>query len=292
VLGLKDLAAYEASGWWNCLIGRYANRLKNGVTLDGRHYPLAQDPDGVTLHGGRGASWGVRSWQVTAVDDATLALRLVSPDGDQGFPGTMTVDVTYRLTEDALRLDYAAISDAVTVVNLTNHIYFNLAGTGSVLRQRLQLNADAITPTDAYQIPTGEIAPVAGTAFDFRTPAAIGERVDSREPQMALARGLDHNFVLNKSTPDALEGAARLHDPESGITLELLTTEPGMQVYSTNNVKPGQFNADGKEIQKRDGLALETQHFPDSPNHPTFPSTLLRAKETFRSTTLFRFPGA
>jgi aldose 1-epimerase len=292
VLGLKDLAAYEASGWWNCLIGRYANRLKNGVTLDGRHYPLAQDANGVTLHGGRGASWGVRSWQVTAADDAMLALRLVSPDGDQGFPGTMTVDVIYRMTEDALRLDYAAATDATTVVNLTSHIYFNLTGAGSALQQQLQLNADAMTPTDLNQIPTGEIAPVAGTAFDFRAPAAIGMRVDCSEPQMALARGLDHNFVLNKSAPGTLEWAARLHDPESGITLELLTTEPGMQVYSTNNVKPGQFNADGAEIQKRDGLALETQHFPDSPNRPAFPSTLLQPGETFRSTTIFRFPAA
>jgi aldose 1-epimerase len=292
VLGLKDLSAYEASGWWNCLIGRYANRLKNGVTLEGRHYPLAQDANGVTLHGGRGASWGARSWQVTAASDAALGLRLISPDGDQGFPGTMTVDVTYRVTEDALRLDYAATADAVTVVNLTNHIYFNLAGAGSVLQQRLQLNADAITATDAHQIPTGEIASVAGTAFDFRAPAMIGERVDSSEPQMALARGLDHNFVLNKSGPGVLEWAARMHDPESGITLELLTTEPGVQVYSTNNVKPDQFNAEGVEIRKRDGLALETQHFPDSPNHPAFPSTLLAAGETFRSTTIFRFPAA
>jgi aldose 1-epimerase len=292
VLGLRDLAAYEASGWWNCLIGRYANRLKNGVTLEGKHYPLAQDANGITLHGGRGASWGARSWQVTAASDTALSLRLVSPDGDQGFPGTMTVDVTYRLTADALELDYAATADAVTVVNLTNHIYFNLAGAGSVLQQRLQLNADAVTQTDAHQIPTGELSALAGTAFDFRQPAIIGTRVDSSEPQMALARGLDHNFVLNGSTPGALEWAARLEDVQSGITLELLTTEPGMQVYSTNNVKPGQFNADGAEIRKRDGLALETQHFPDSPNHPGFPSTVLRAGETFRSTTVFRFRTA
>jgi aldose 1-epimerase len=289
VLGLADLAAYEASGWWNCLIGRYANRLKNGIALEGQHYPLAQDGNGVTLHGGRGASWGTRSWAVTSASDTELGLRLVSPDGDQGFPGAMTVDVTYRLTEDALRLDYAATTDRATVVNLTNHIYFNLAGSGSALQQQLQLNADAMTPTDTHQIPTGEIAPVAGTAFDFRAPTAIGARVDSDEPQMALARGLDHNFVLNKSSRGALEWAARLHDPESGITLELLTTEPGMQVYSTNNVKPGQFNADGAQIRKRDGLALETQHFPDSPNHPPFPSTLLRPGESFRSTTVFRF---
>jgi len=286
VLGLKDLAAYEANGWWNCLIGRYANRLKNGITVDGRHYPLAQDAHGVTLHGGRGQSWGARLWQVTAHSDTALALRLLSPDGDQGFPGAMTVDVTYTVTADALRLDYVAATDAPTVVNLTNHLYFNLAGAGSVLPQLLQLNADGVTLTDAQQIPTGEIASVAGTAFDFREPRAIGDHVDSSEPQMAIARGYDHNFVLNTSAP----WAARLSDPQSGICLELSTTEPGLQVYSTNNVKPGQFNAQGVEIQKRDGLALETQHFPDGPNRPGFPATLLKPGETFRSTTLFRFP--
>jgi aldose 1-epimerase len=290
ILGLKDVAAYEASGWWNCLIGRYANRLKDGVTVAGRHYPLAQDSHGVTLHGGRGQSWGARLWDVMQADDTTLKLHLVSPDGDQGFPGTMTVEVTYSLSEEGLRLDYAAAADAATVVNLTNHIYFNLAGSGSVSGQALQLNADGFTPTDTHQIPTGEIASVTGTAFDFREPKPVGEAVDSQEPQMALARGLDHNFVLNKSQPGALEWAARLHDIESGITLEVLTTEPGMQVYSTNNVKPGQFNAEAKEIQKRDGLALETQHYPDSPNRPAFSSTGLAPGETFRSTTIFRFP--
>jgi aldose 1-epimerase len=290
ILGLKDVAAYEASGWWNCLIGRYANRLKDGVTVAGKHYPLAQDGNGVTLHGGRGQSWGARLWEVTHADDTALKLRLVSPDGDQGFPGTMTVEVTYSLSEEGLRLDYAAATDAATVINLTNHIYFNLAGTGSVLRQALQLNADGFTPADTHQIPTGEIASVTGTAFDFREPKPVGEAVDSPEPQMALARGLDHNFVLNKSRPGALEWAARLHDSESRITLEVLTTEPGMQVYSTNNVKPGQFNAEAKEIQKRDGLALETQHYPDSPNRPAFPPTGLAPGETFRSTTIFRFP--
>jgi aldose 1-epimerase len=287
VLGLKDLAAYEASGWWNCLIGRYANRLRNGVTVDGRHYPLAQDAHGVTLHGGRGQSWGARVWQVTDTSHETVTLRLISPDGDQGFPGTVTVEVSYRVTENGLRLDYQATTDAATVINLTNHIYFNLAGSDSVLSQFLQLNADAITPTDERQIPNGQIMPVAGTAFDFHLPTPLGERVDRDEPQMALARGLDHNFVLNMTT--ALDWAARLRDPGSGITLEVLTTEPGIQVYSTNNVKPGQFNARGEEIQKRDGLALETQHFPDSPNQPEFPSTLLLREESFRSTTVFRF---
>jgi len=290
VLGLKDLAAYQASGWWNCLIGRYANRLKNGVTIAGRHYPLAQDAHGVTLHGGRGQSWGARLWTATQASDAVLSLRLVSPDGDQGFPGAVTVEVTYTAQENALRLDYVATTDAPTVINLTNHIYFNLSGQGSVLSQRLQLNADRVTETDAQQIPTGKIAPVKGTAFDLREPQAVGTMVDSSEPQMAIARGYDHNFVLSERAP--LDWAARLDDPQSGIRLELSTTEPGIQVYSTNNVKPGQFNAQGLEIQKRDGLALETQHFPDSPNQPEFPSTGLAPGDTFRSTTIFRFSKA
>jgi aldose 1-epimerase len=289
VLGLKDLAAYEASGWWNCLIGRYANRLKNGVTIDGKHYALSPDANGVTLHGGRGQSWGARVWDVIDQSPTSLRLRLASPDGDQGFPGALTTEVTYSVTADALHLDYFALAHAATVINLTNHIYFNLAGSGSVLPQTLQLNADAMTPTDSLQIPTGQIAPTANTPFDFQAPAAIGTRVDCDNPQMALARGLDHNFVLNKSAPAALDWAVRMQDPDSGLMLEVLTTEPGIQVYSTNNVKPNQFNSDGAEIGKRDGLALETQHFPDSPNQPGFPSTWLEPGASFRSTTIFRF---
>lgn len=287
VLGLKDLAAYEASGWWNCLIGRYANRLKDGVTIAGRHYPLAQDANGVTLHGGRGQSWGARVWDIIGVSRTGLALRLESPDGDQGFPGAMAVEVTFSVTDNALRLDYQAVTDAPTVVSLTNHVYFNLAGAGSVLPQRLQLNADAITATNQLQIPTGDLLKVDGTAFDFRQPHAIGDRVDSSEPQISLAGGYDHNFVLNKTAP--LDWAARLSDPESGIQMELLTTEPGLQVYSGNNIKPGQINHRGEQMHRRDGLALESQHFPDSPNRPQFPSTSLEPGAVFRSTTIFRF---
>jgi aldose 1-epimerase len=288
VLGLKDLAAYEASGWWNCLIGRFANRLKNGFTLDGTHYQPPQDDHGVTLHGGRASSWGTRIWDVVHANDTALTLRLTSAGGDQSFPGTVTVEVTYTVSSDALRLNYCATTDAPTPINLTNHLYFNLAGSGTVTSQTLQLNADHVTPTDAQQIPTGEIASVAGTAFDFRKAKPIGVDVDSVEPQMLIARGYDHNFVLKKSAPDALELAARMTD--GAVTLEVLTTEPGMQVYSTNNVRPGQFNTAGAEIQKRDGLALETQHFPDAPNKPGFPPAVLRPGETFHSTTIFRFP--
>jgi aldose 1-epimerase len=289
VLGLNELAAYEASGWWNCLIGRYANRLKDGIAVEDRHFILNPDANGITLHGGRGFSWGSRLWDVTAQSDTRLCLKLISPDGDQGFPGTVTAEVTYSISGDALRIDYAAVTDAPTVINLTNHIYFNLVGEGSVLAQQLQLNADRITPTDTLQIPTGELAAVAGTPFDFRAPHAIGERLDATDPQLVLAGGYDHNFVLNKSTPGALEWAARLRDPNSGIQLELQTTEPGLQVYSGNNIRPGRFNSRGEPMQPRDGLALETQHFPDSPNQPQFPSTLLLPGQEFRSTTLFRF---
>lgn len=286
VRGLADLAAYEASGWWNCLIGRYANRIRAGFTLDGVHYPLLPDANGVTLHGGRGHSWGTRLWEVVEAADDRLRLRLVSPDGDQGFPGRVTVDVAYAVADGALRLDYAATTDAATPLNLTNHVYFNPAGGGTVLAQLLTLNADRFTPTDALQIPTGELAAVAGTAFDFRVPAAIGTRADADEPQMRLARGLDHNFVLNR-TGDGVALAARLEDPASGRAVEVWTTEPGIQVYSTNNVTD-QRDAAGRTIPPRGGLALETQHFPDSPNQPDFPGTILRPGGIFRSTTLFR----
>jgi aldose 1-epimerase len=247
-----------------------------------------QNEFGVTLHGGRGQSWGTRILEVVSADDAALRLRLLSPDGDQGFPGNLTVTVTYTLTPgNELRLDYEAVTDAATPVNLTNHTYFNLAGQGAVTQQLLQLNADHVTPTDEKQIPTGEIARVDGTAFDFRIPTPIGARVDSAEPQMTLARGYDHNVVLNKSTP--LDWAVRMSDPASGRRMEVLTTEPGMQVYSTNNVNGSQVNAAGQVIRPREALALETQHFPDSPNKAAFPATILVPGETFRSTTIFRF---
>jgi aldose 1-epimerase len=291
VLGLADLAAYEAKAWFNCLIGRYANRLKNGYRLDGRHYRLAADEHGVTLHGGRPLSWGIRPWTVTAASEAALSLRLVSPDGDQGFSGTLTVDVTYAVTaKGALKLDYRATTDAPTPVNLTNHLYFNLAGHGSAEGHILQIEADAITATDADQVPTGQLLAVDGTAFDFRNPMALGARLRANEPQLRIARGYDHNYVLKKSRMGALEKAVTLRSPD-GMTLRLSTTEPGIQVYSTNNVNGTLLDADGQMIRMGDGLALETQHFPDSPNQPDFPSTILRPGEVFTSTTVFAFEG-
>ncbi len=274
ILCQKDVQAIEASGPMSALTGRYANRIGHGFTLDGKHYDLAQDAHGVTLHGGRpGYSTRILATERTFQrnTEAGVTLRLVSPDGDQGFPGTLTLDVTYTLTDNNdFRIDYKATTDKTTVVNFTNHTYYNLAGNGSgnVENQVMTIMADQVTPTDAWQVPTGEFTDVAGTAFDFRTPTPIGAHLRSSEPQMLIGRGYDHNYVLKKSKPGALELAARITDPVSGRTLELSTTEPGVQVYSANNLNGGAVSGAGTTLRATDGLALETQHFPDSPNHP------------------------
>lgn len=295
VFGLKDLKGIETYGAMNALMGRYANRIGHGVTIDGTHYDLAQDAHGVTLHGGR-PSYStrilatVRTFQNAT--EAGVTLRLISPDGDQGFPGAVALDVTYTLTDNNdFRIDYHATTDKATVVNFTNHTYYNMAGngSGSVENQILTLFADQITPTDPYQVPTGELTNVAGTPFDFRAPTSIGAHIRSSDPQMLIGRGYDHNYVLRKSKPGALELAARITDPVSGRTLELSTTEPGVQVYSANNLNGGAVSAAGTTLRATDGLALETQHFPDSPNHPNFPSTELRPGQIFTSTTLMHF---
>jgi aldose 1-epimerase len=293
VLGLADLKAYEASGGLNSLIGRYANRIKGGFTIVGHHYALPGNANGVTLHSGR-PFYGALVWSAQTVRDADRAgvtLSHVSPDGEQGFPGAMRIQVTYTLNDaNELRLDYEASTDKPTVVNLTNHVYFNLAGNGSgdVYGQQLQVLADQYTPTDADQVPTGELAPVGGTALDFRQLTAIGAHVRSSEQQMLYARGYDHNFVLRKPGGDPLPLAVRLYDPASGRLLEVRTTEPGVQVYSGNHFNGAVTSAVGTTIRQGDGLALETEHFPNSPNEPRFPSTLLRPGETLRSSTVFR----
>jgi aldose 1-epimerase len=295
ILCQKDLKAIEATGPMSALTGRYANRIAHGFTLDGKHYDLAMDRNGVTLHGGR-PGYSSRVLQtVKTFKTATTAgvvLRLVSPDGDQGFPGTLTLDLTYTLTDNNdFRIDYRATTDKPTVLNLTNHTYYNLAGNGSgnVEKQTLQVIADQVTPTDAFQVPTGEFSPVAGTALDFRTPKPIGRDLRSTEPQMIIGQGYDHNFVLKKSKPDALELAARITDPASGRTLELSTTQPGVQVYSSNHLNGTAVTAAGTVLRATDGLALETQHHPDSPNKANFPSTELRPGQVFTSTTQMHF---
>jgi aldose 1-epimerase len=292
VLGLADLKAYETTGALNSLIGRYANRIKGGFTIDGHHYDLTANPKGITLHSGR-PFYGALVWAGQTVHDekrAGVVLSRVSPDGEQGFPGEMHINVTYSLDEaNDLRLDYEATTDKPTVVTLTNHVYFNLAGNGSgdVYGQQLQVMADQYTPTDADQVPTGELAPVAGTALDFRQFTPIGAHLRSSEPQMLYAQGYDHNFVLRKPAGDPLPLAVRMYDPVSGRVLELSTTEPGVQVYSANHMNGAVVSAVGTTIRQGDGLALETEHYPNSPNEPRFPSTLLRPGETLRSTTVF-----
>jgi len=293
ILCQKDFKGIEASGPMSALTGRYANRLLHGFTLEGKHYDLQANPAGVTLHGGQPA-YSRRILQTVGTfqhgNDAGVTLRLVSPDGDQGFPGTLTVDLTYTLTDNNdFRMEYKATTDKPTVVNLTNHTYYNLAGAGSVESQVMTIMADQTTPTDVNQIPTGEMTNVAGTALDFRSPKPIGRDLRSSEPQMLIGRGYDHNFVLRKSKPGALELAARVSDPASGRTLELSTTEPGVQIYSSNGLPGSAVNALGLTMRTGDGIALETQHYPDSPNHPNFPSTLLKPGETFTSATVMHF---
>ena len=295
ILCQRDLAGIEASGPMSALTGRYANRIGHGFTLDGKHYDLTQNPQGVTLHGGPPPySRRILPLENTFqhASDAGVTFRLVSPDGDQGFPGTLTIEVTYTLTDNNdFRIDYRATTDKDTVVNLTNHTYYNVAGNGSgnVENQIFTLMSDQVTPTDQYQVPTGAVMNVAGTPFDFRQPTPIGAHIRSSDPQMLIGRGYDHNYILRKSRPGALELAARLTDPVSGRTLELSTTEPGVQVYSSNNLNGGAVSGAGTTLRATDGLALETQHYPDSPNKPNFPSTELKPGETYTSTTLMHF---
>ena len=295
ILCQRDLAGIEASGPMSALTGRYANRIGHGITLDGKHYDLTQNANGVTLHGGPPPySRRILPLENTFqhASDAGVTFRLVSPDGDQGFPGTLTIEVTYTLTDNNdFRIDYRATTDKDTVVNLTNHTYYNVAGNGSgnVENQIFTLMSDQVTPTDQYQVPTGAVMNVAGTPFDFRQPTPIGAHIRSSDPQMLIGRGYDHNYILRKSRPGALELAARLTDPVSGRTLELSTTEPGVQVYSSNNLNGGAVSGAGTTLRATDGLALETQHYPDSPNKPNFPSTELKPGETYTSTTLMHF---
>ena len=295
ILCQKDLAGIEATGPMSAFTGRYANRIGHGFTLDGKHYDLAQDRNGVTLHGGR-AGYSSRILQVANTfqhaGDAGVTFRLVSPDGDQGFPGTLTIDVTYTLTDNNdFRIDYKATTDKDTVLNLTNHTYYNLAGNGSgnVENQILTLMSDEITPTDPYQVPLGTTASVAGTPFDFRNPTPIGKNLRSSDPQMLIGRGFDHNYILRKSRPGALELAARVTDPVSGRTLELSTTQPGVQVYTSNNLNGAAVSAMGTTMRATDGIALETQHYPDSPNKANFPTTELKPGQTYSETTLMHF---
>jgi len=299
VLGYDSLAGYlRASPYFGAIVGRYANRIARGrFTLDGTTYTLAVNNGPNSLHGGRRGFdkvvWTAQSFENQAGQGVTL--DYTSPDGEEGYPGTLRARVTYTLTpDDRLIVDYQATTDKATPVNLSQHTYWNLVGNASrdILSHVLTINADAITPVDSTLIPTGEITPVTGTPFDFRTPTAIGARIDQRQnTQLRFGNGYDHNFVLNRGTAvaDALTFAAIVVEPTTGRTLEIYTTEPGIQFYS-GNFLDGSITGKGGSVYKfRYGLALETQHYPDSPNHPNFPSTILRPGQQYRSRTIFRF---
>lgn len=289
VLGFDNLKQYEdGHPYFGAMTGRYANRIAHGrFSLDGKTYALATNNGPNHLHGGvKGFDKVV--WSARAIDSAdgpALELRCISPDGEEGYPGTLTVTVVYTLTnQNELRIDYKALTDKPTLVNLTNHSYFNLAGPGSgaVLDHVLQISADHYTPTDDTLIPTGQIAPVAGTPLDFRRPTRVGDRIG----QLAIG-GYDHNFVLNAGSAKP-HLAARLEDPATGRKMEVLTTEPGVQLYSGIHLD-GSIKGIGGAYPKYGGLCLETQHFPDSPNNPHFPSTVVRPGQTYSTTTVHRF---
>lgn len=298
VLGFRTLEEYiKDSPFFGCIVGRYANRIARGTfELDGQTYTLATNDGPNALHGGP-EGFGKRVWTAEEVhDDASVGLKLsrVSPDGEEHYPGTVHAQVTYLLTnDDALRIDYTATTDKPTIVNLTNHSYFNLAGEGSgtILDHHMRLNAGRYTAVDATSIPTGELAPVDNTPFDFRSSTPIGERIREGFQQLVYGHGYDHNFVLDRSGPDdtSLALAAQVHEPVSGRKLDVYTTEPGIQFYSGNFLDATLVGTSGRMYRQGDGFALETQHFPDSPNHPSFPSTVLRPGQVYRSTTIYKF---
>jgi aldose 1-epimerase len=302
VLTRADFAGWDRGGSFNTIVGRYANRISGGgFTLDGVRHPLPAHPDtGITIHGGQsqaGGGWGTRLWSAQLLPDADapgVALTLASPDGDNGFPGAMQVTVTARLeAAGALRLDFCATTSRPTHLNLTCHAYFNLAGHGNatVDEHLLQVHASHYTPVDALMIPSGAIDPVAGTPFDFRTPRRIGPALRSAHPQIMLAHGLDHNLVID-GTPGTLRPAAALVDPASGRRLTVATTQPGIQLYTGNSFNGSQPAGGGRLLRQGDGIALETQHFPDSPNQPGFPFTRLDPGAVFTATTVFAFDVA
>ncbi|HKW32012.1 MAG TPA: aldose epimerase family protein [Candidatus Acidoferrum sp.] len=296
VLGFDSVDGYvNNTSYIGALIGRYGNRIGHAqFTLDGKTYTLAKNNGENTLHGGtkgfNKAVWTVK--EIPTKDGQALELTYLSKDGEEGFPGNLHVRVVYTLEDsNALRIDYSATSDKDTVVNLTNHSYFNLAGPGSgdILGHVMMIDADKFTPVDSGLIPTGELRDVAGTPFDFRKPTEIGARVNSDEGQIKLGGGYDHNFVLNRMQGAPISLAARVVEPKTGRVMEVWTTEPGVQFYTGNFLDGSLKGKGGVSYTKRSAFCLETQHFPDSPNKPEFPSTELKPGERYHTTTIYKF---
>ena len=288
VLGFDSLDGYlqKNDPFFGAIIGRYANRIAHAeFSLGGKKYSVPKNDGENSLHGGtRGFDKVV--WQAKPIADG-VEFTYVSKDGDQGYPGTLTATVRYTLRGNELHIEYSATTDKDTVVNLTNHSYFNLAGTGDILGHQLKINASRYTPVDATLIPTGELAPVQGTPFDFRKSTAIGQRIGGSDEQLKRGRGYDHNWVLDNDAKFA--EAAEVYEPTTGRVQTVFSDQPGIQFYSGNFLDGTVKGKQGKMYAHRSGLCLETQHFPDSPNHPKFPSTELKPGRRYHTVTVFRF---
>lgn len=295
VLGYDSLADYlTGNPYFGAMIGRYGNRIAKGkFSLDGKEYQLDVNNGVNALHGGPGGFHNVY-WQVeptTTESGRALVMTYVCEDGEEGYPGTLAVKVTYTLTEaNELSIDYEAVTDKATIVNLTHHSFFNLAGEGQgdILNHRLRINGSRYCPVDEGLIPTGELRPVAGSPFDFMQPHTIGERINQSDQQLSFGKGYDHNWALNK-TRSELSLAARVSEPTSGRVMEVWTTEPGLQFYAGNFLNPSEKGKSGKIYDFRTAFCLEAQHFPDSPNQINFPSTVLKPGETYLQKTVYRF---
>jgi aldose 1-epimerase len=294
VLGYDHLGGYITnSPFFGCLVGRYGNRIAKGrFTLDGTTYTLATNNPPNNLHGGP-VGFDKRVWKVVKADvgphGPRLELAYLSKDGEEGFPGNLEVTAAYTLTDDnALRVDYTARTDEATVCNLTQHSYFNLAGKGDILGHIVWIDADTFTPVDSTLIPTGELRPVDGTPFDFRKPTPVGLRINNDDEQLKFGTGYDHNWVINKPMRK-LGLMARVMEPTSGRVMEVWSTEPGVQFYTGNSLDGSITGKGGRVYQRRNGLCFEPQHYPDSPNHPQFPSAELDPGQTYKNTIIYKF---